>query len=182
MALKNTTQSYGSLAKFFHWTISSFIILLLIVGSIMTSLPDGDGKSLVYLMHKSFGITVLSLALLRLTWRLTNPTPRLPTQTPRWEKALAHLTIAAFYLLMLGLPLSGWIMSTAAGHPPHFFGLFTLPAPMITKSQPLSQFAGQIHEILAWTITGLLSLHIAGALKNHIINKNNLLKRMMPGG
>ena len=180
MAYQNTQGSYGSVAKFLHWLVFFIIVALLIVGTFMGDIGDKALKGQVYNIHKLTGLTLLSLMLVRAAWTLNNPKPKLPLNTKAWERLLEKSGHLFLYFLLFAMPLSGWIMSTAAGYNPHFFHFFSIAAPMIPKSKPLSEFANLTHEVLAWTIVVVVSLHVLAALKHHYVNKDSVLKRMMP--
>ncbi len=174
--LKNTSQSYGSYTKSFHWIMGIIIIGIIIAGFIMTSLADSDQKWFIYAQHKAFGMIILVLIPLRLFWRLINPQPKLPKSTPPWQARAANLNILFLYLCMLLMPLSGFIMSSFGGHPISIFTLFTIPA--FEKHQ----IAGIMHEThgwLAWGIATSVTLHVLGALYHHFILKDGVLKRMI---
>lgn len=179
MSLKNTDTSYGSVTKFLHWIVALSVIALLIVGFIMNDIQDKALKMQVYNLHKLIGLTVLILMLIRLGWRLLNIQPGYPASIPNWEKKAARGIHDLLYLALIVMPLSGWIMSTAAGHPPHL-GAWLLNAPWVPASKEIAHFAATIHSIFAWVIPGVVILHIAAAVKHHIIDKNDVLIRMLP--
>jgi len=179
MTLTNTNQSYGSIAKFFHWLIALLVIILLIVGYSMDQIGDKSIKLQVFNLHKLFGLTVLALITLRLLWRWANPVPLLPPEMALWEKTLEKTVKLFFYIALFIMPLSGWTFSTAAGHPPHI-GSYTLAAPFVPLSKTLADQIFNIHAAFAVIVIGLLCLHIAGAFKHHFINKDNILLRMLP--
>jgi cytochrome b561 len=142
----------------------------------------------IYQLHKSLGITVLVLSMARLLWRLANPPPALPSTLRRWEAALARVTHIGFYVLMIALPLSGWMMVSASvwNIPAVVFGLFTLPhLPVLGTLQdkkPVEDALKEVHEALAIGIFVLLLLHVAAALKHHFVLHDDTLARMLPGG
>lgn len=179
MTLKNTAESYGAVAKGFHWVIAVLIIGLLAVGLYMSDLPPDPFKFQLYGMHKAFGITVLGLAVLRLLWRFSAVVPASLPHHAQWEKFLARAAHYALYALMIAIPLSGWAMSSAGGHPVSFFGLFEIP-PLVGKNPELGHDLAELHETLAWTLMGVLALHIAGAIKHHFVDKDETLRRMLP--
>jgi cytochrome b561 len=179
MSLKNTATSYGSTTKFFHWTVALCVIALLIVGFMMDDIQNKALKMQVYNLHKLLGLTVLILMLSRLVWRLLNIQPGYPASVPRWEQRAARSVHDLLYLTLIIMPLSGWIMSTAAGHPP-YLGSYLIKAPFISVSQSTAQFFNNLHSAFAWIIPGLISIHIAAAIKHHLIDKNNVLLRMLP--
>lgn len=176
--LKNTQENYGSLSKLFHWTIFVLVTLMLLCGFFMEDMPESI-QGTVYMCHKSTGILILGLMILRIFWRLVNITPELPEKTPVLEKMFARLVQILLYLSLLMMPVSGWILSTAAGKTPVFYGLITMPFPGVEVNKKLAHMAGNFHEILAYTLLILIGLHIAGALKHHFIDRDKVLKRMM---
>lgn len=179
MTYKNTTNSYGSITKFFHWTVALAVISLLAVGFIMTNLPKDDFRYMIFDYHKLFGLTVLLLMIARLAWMSINTKPALPEEISRWERFAATGTHHSLYSLLVLMPLSGWVMSTAAGYYPKLAG-WTLALPGIAKSKSTASTAGDIHEIIAWMLVVLVSVHVLAALKHHFIDKTNILVRMLP--
>lgn len=177
MTAKNTYQSYGSVSKFFHWTIFILVFLMIGYGFILGYLPK-PWKPLAYNIHKITGITILILMLLRLGWALINPKPKLPSVTPLWQIASERLMHFGFYVVLIAMPLAGWVMASAAGKPPKLLG-YALSLP-ISQSKTLAKQAGIIHSWLAYLIIFMVCLHILAALKHHFINKDNILRRMMP--
>ena len=179
MCLKNTAERFGFVAQGFHWVIGLLIIGMLALGFYMADLEPGPEMLKLYGLHKSFGALVLMLVILRIIWRLMNVTPSPLAGHARWEVVLAKSVQGILYLAMLSMPLSGWLLSSSAGYPVSFFGLFDLPA-LVGKSKPLHDLAEEIHEITAFVLIGALTLHIAGALKHHIIDRDETIARMLP--
>ncbi len=178
MQIRNTQQTYGVIAKCLHWLVALLIIALLIVGTSINYISTDAIKFNVINIHKSFGLLVLALVIIRIVWRFSNKTPELPLTTPRWQRRAARLSHMLIYIAILLMPISGIIMSTAAGYPPRFFGLFTLQLP-IAVNKVTAQWFNQAHEILAWIILALVCIHILAALKHHFIDRDNVLKRML---
>ena len=178
MSLKNTDQSYGWLAKAFHWVIALCIISLLIVGNIMADMERGDTRSFIYGIHKSTGMLVLALVIGRICWRIVNTQPSMK-HLARWQSLAAHIVHYALYAAMFLMPLSGWVMSSAGGHPIRFFGLFTIP-PLVEKDEALARIMNERHETIGWIIVALLIAHIGAALLHHFHYKDSTLKRMLP--
>ena len=176
MRLTNNETHFGLVAIIFHWLMALLIIGLLGVGLYMTGLPIGIQKLKLYGWHKEFGILVLALVILRIIWRLTNTTPVL--SLPKLELLAARLAHLALYVLMLAMPLSGWLMTSAAGLPPSFFGLFILPS-LVAPNDELRQLFALAHEWLAYGLIGIIGVHTLAALKHHFIDKDNVLKRMI---
>lgn len=180
------TTSYDKVAKTFHWLIALAIIGMLALGWTMGEAPNGPGKFALYGLHKSIGITILLLSLLRLGWRLAHVAPPLPVAMKAWEKAAAHITHGLLYLLMIGLPLSGWTMVSTSSRniPTTLFGLVPLPPlPIVStlaNKQELNDFSHESHEMLAYGMAALLVLHVAAALKHHWMDRDDVLTRMAP--
>src|SRR5262245_26519842 len=134
MAFKNSYSSYGSINKFFHWLIFFLIAGLFIIGFSVETYPKSFQKLFID-VHKLIGIIVLGLMLLRLLWISINPKPQLAL--PLWERIAEKTVHGLLYLTLLAMPISGWIMATADGKPPHLFAL-TLPFPYIPTSEAIS--------------------------------------------
>ncbi|GEM73484.1 cytochrome b [Sphingomonas aquatilis] len=171
---------YSTVAIAFHWTIAVLIIANLIIGIGHDGIP-----ALRALMgaHKAIGITVLALTLARVAWRIAHRPPPLPAHMPGWEKGLAHATHWSLYLLMLALPLTGWLMVSAPptegpARPLTWFGLFDIPR--LPASAGAAGFGHEAHELLGWVMVALVVLHVAGALRHHLILRDNVLARMVP--
>src|SRR5579863_2294041 len=127
MALRNTTRRWGALSQLLHWLIVVLIIVQVTLASMADDLPAGVRKIALLARHKSVGITILMLAILRLAWRWTNPTPQLPQTLKPYEQTLARVTHAMLYVLLFAMPLSGWMMSSARGFPVSWFGFLPCP-------------------------------------------------------
>jgi cytochrome b561 len=142
-------------------------------------LPNGLRKLTLLARHKSVGITILALVLLRLLWRALNQNPELPGNLKPYERVLAHFSHITLYVLLFAMPLSGWMMSSARGFPVSWFGFIQLPD-LVPKSKPLYDFFIATHETLAWLLAIVVTLHVAAALKHHFIHKDDVLRRMLP--
>ena len=181
MTFRNTTRSWGSLSKALHWLIVLLIIGQWVIMQRAEALPLGSAKVWTIGLHKSIGMTVLALAIIRLVWRWLNPVPTLDGLAKSWEKLLAHLSHLLLYGLIFALPLSGWLMSSARGFGVAWFGFFTLPD-LVAKDNALYEQLKDLHHLLFAALVVVALLHIAGALKHHVIDKNEVLKRMLPFG
>jgi cytochrome b561 len=179
MQLKNDLSRFGAVAQLFHWTIVVLIVTQFGLALRAESLPNGPAKIGVLAQHKSVGITIFALAIVRLAWRLMNPVPPQPTSMPRWQQIAAHVSHVALYSLILIIPLLGWFMSSARNFPVSWFGLFTLPD-LVSPSRPAFEFFRAAHETLAITLLVLALVHIAAALKHHFIDHDDVLRRMLP--
>lgn len=177
--LKNTSHTYGLIAKLFHWCIALFIISLLGVGLWMSDLDIATApyKFEVYALHKSFGIVVLCLMVGRLCWRVYNMNVMPHANHQKWERHLAKIVHALLYIVAFIMPLSGWAMSSAGGHGVKLFGL-PLPS-LMDKNPELGAIFKGIHEFGGYLLIGIVALHALGALKHHFIDRDDTLKRMI---
>ncbi len=180
---------YTKVAITLHWVIALMIIGQLVTGIIMGyNLVDKSVLYPMYQFHKSLGLSILVLSILRLLWRLGHRPPALPAHMPVWEKWGARLSHYGFYFFMIFVPLSGWaLVSTSSfGLPTSWFNLFIWPhipgletLPEATKTQ-VNQWSETFHVYMAYAMLGLLFLHIAAALKHHFIDKDNVMHHMIP--
>jgi cytochrome b561 len=170
---------YSAVAQAFHWIIAALIVTQFVLANLEDDLPIGAHKLALLARHKSFGMTILMLAILRLLWRLKNPPPELPAGMSPLERKLARATHIAFYVLLFAMPLTGWMMSSAKNYSVSWFGLFTWPN-LIGKNEAAFNFLHATHEILSDVLLVIAVLHILAALKHHFWNKDNVLLRMLP--
>jgi cytochrome b561 len=179
MTLRNTPRRWGAIAQLLHWLIVVFIVAQFTLATLFEQLPAGAKKLTLLSRHKSIGITILMLALVRLAWRWSNPTPTLPDTLKPYERALARLTHALLYVLLFAVPLSGWLMSSARGFPVSWFGFLQLPD-LVPKNKVLYEALVTTHGILAWTLGIVATVHLVAALKHHFVLKDDVLRRMLP--
>lgn len=178
--IENTSESYGGVAKALHWIVALMIVALLAVGLYMSDLESSPFKFQLYGMHKAFGVVVLGLMIVRLFWRVViSPAPGAMPTHALWERALSRGVHYAFYLTLIAMPLSGWLMSSAAGHPVSMFGLFPMPD-LVGPDKALAGFMHEAHEILGNVIIALIALHVAGVLKHLVLDRDGTLLRMLP--
>ena len=177
---RNSETRYGIVAKLFHWLMAILIIAIFALGLYMVELSYYDRWYKDSLeIHKSTGLLIALLWLLRLTWKKTSIAPK-TLSLHAWETKIAHLAHFGLYLLMALICVSGYLISTADGDGISFYGLFDVPASVTGENQ--EDTAGVIHKYLAWALIALVALHVAGALKHHFIDKDNTLRRMVPFG
>ena len=174
---RTSPGGYSRVAVALHWTIAVLILGNAAGGLLADSLDDVTAGAIMS-VHKPTGITILALSLARLGWRLAHGFPRFPNATPGWDAVLARATHIAFYFLMIAVPLAGWAMVSAGPRPVEWFGLFDIPK--LPVSRTTADFAHGAHEILALTTLGLVVLHVAGALKHHLLDRDDVLARMLP--
>ena len=181
---------YSGIAMTLHWLVALLMVCNVLLIWSVDYWPKTWTRPVID-THKSIGITVLGLALLRLLWRIANPPPALPASYARWERLSSHATHLALYGLMFALPLSGWLHDSAwkqaATHPMKLFTF--IPWPRIafimhldaTTKESLHTLFSNIHTALAYVLFGLFVLHVAGALKHQWVDKEPELQRMLPG-
>lgn len=178
MKLWNTSNRFGSVSVSLHWLMAVLMIGQLALGIYMTRVQFNDFVMSLYSFHKSIGVLILGLVFLRLFWRYLNIVPTLNISAI--EKFAAKATMWLLYALMIALPITGWGMSSAAGHPVMFFGLFTLPN-LVAVNPATAALFNITHTYLAYTTIGLIVLHVLGALKHHYLDKSDILSRMWWG-
>ena len=168
---------YSLLMRVFHWTTGIMIISLLGFGLWMSNLPnDYPNKFSYYDTHKSLGMILLALVLLRLVNRLLSSVPLLPNNIPKSNAWLSQVSIIALYLCMVAMPIFGYLMSNFAGYQVKIFGT---DVPMLFNPNPvLGMFFNQAHRFTGFVLIGLIVLHLMGTLKHYLIDKINLLARM----
>ncbi len=179
MQIGNSRSQWGVVSKTLHWIIVVLIIVQYTLAQVAEDLPLGLQKLQVLARHKSVGLTILGMAILRLLWRWANPTPELPGTLKPWEKKVATLTHFALYLLLFAMPVTGWLMSSAANFPVSWFGVLTLPD-LVEPSRDLQRTLHEVHETLFKFLVALAVLHVAAALKHHFVLKDDVLRRMVP--
>lgn len=177
--MKNTPNEYGAVSKFLHWTIGLAIVGMLALGYIMEDFEDLDTKIKAFGLHKSVGISILTLAVLRIIWHAYSRRPLLIETGKAWEKLAAETLHFCLYCAMLVMPLTGWLVSSSAGRPVSFFGLFTLPD-LIGADESMKEIFEALHEFLAVCLIAGISVHVLAALKHHFLNKDATLTRMLP--
>jgi cytochrome b561 len=179
---------YSAVSIALHWTIAALIVSQIPLGWRMSDLPYGEAKFELFQLHKSIGLTILILSLVRLAWRLTHPAPPLPDHMARWEKVFARATHVGFYLVMIATPLGGWVLvsATELNVPTLLWGVIPWPdlpgfdAMTAESRRAIYQRVEAAHGALAWFAVGLLALHVAGALKHHLLDRDTVLWRMLP--
>jgi len=182
-------QKYTRVAVALHWLIATLMVVNVLLIWTVDSLPESWGRPVID-THKSIGITVLGLALMRLLWRFTHQPPPLPLTYPSWEKKASHVAHALLYVVMLALPLSGWLHDSAwkdaASHPMQLFGLVPWPRIGIVMSaepvekEKLHDLFGLMHAIFGYALYGLYVLHVGAALKHQFRDKQPEIQRMLP--
>jgi cytochrome b561 len=176
MAVRNTENHWGWLSKLLHWMTAALILIQIPLGYYAEELKLSPLKLDLFVWHKSIGMLILLLAIERLLWRITGTIPKMPNTDPI-QRRLAQLAHFLLYGLMFALPLSGWIITSAANIPTKLFWLIELPA--ITGPDPaLKSLAAEVHEICVAMLIIILVVHIGAALRHHFMLRDSTLKRM----
>jgi cytochrome b561 len=182
-AWTNTDSHYGTVAIVLHWGMAVLVLLLILLGLYMVRMPDAGfdtDKITLILVHKAFGMLALFLVVLRLAWRMANALPRLVDGLPDWQQVSARFVHLMFYALMLALPVTGWLMSSAGGYPvPLLLVDFELPD-LIGANEWLFRTLIDVHRWLAYALILFLVLHAAAALRHHLALRDDTLRRMLP--
>lgn len=180
MQLTNSRERFGLITKVLHWSIFALFVVQYFLVYRREYFADKSPEKLQYiLLHKSFGVVVLCLALFMIVWRHLGKRPLYPTGHPI-KQIISKLTHVGLYLSMLFMPITGILMSLYSGRAISVFGWFTIPADL-EKNKALAENLYNAHVIISYVVIGLVILHVLGALYNHIIEKNNVLKRMTFG-
>lgn len=172
---------YTRTAKILHWTIAGAIVLQFVLAKLADLAGDSDlaVRELALLAnHKSVGITILALALVRLAWRAKNPPPALPATMPAWQVRASHISHWSLYGLIIVIPITGWLMSSASAYSVSWFNLFQLPD-FVAADAELKNTFKDVHETLAKILALIALLHIGAALKHAVIDKDGVLNRMV---
>ncbi|WP_449429372.1 cytochrome b [Rhodanobacter umsongensis] len=180
MSLRSNDRQWGSIAKFFHWTIALAILGNGIFGLLMDLARSPMQKINWLALHKSIGLTVLALVLLRVLWRWGDGRPR-EEPAPRWQRLGAQAVHGVMYVLIVALPVSGWWFNSITGKPLQWFKLFNLPA-LAAKNDDMRHLSHAVHEYLFWLLILVLLAHVGAALKHHVFDNDNVLRRMLPFG
>lgn len=170
---------YTPVAQIIHWTVAALIIMQFALARMAKDLPLGGRKLELLARHKSLGMTVLALAVLRLTWRLFNKPPHLPAAMSKLERLGAYVSHWALYSLIFLMPLTGWLMSSAKNYSVSWFHLFTWPN-LILPNEQAFDILRNVHNSLAKLLFVVAIVHVVAAFKHHFWNKDDVLRRMLP--
>ena len=178
MILKN---SYTGFAKLLHWLMALVIFGLLALGLVMADMPLSPEKLQYFSWHKWAGVSIFVLVWVRLAWRAFNPPPAYPDSMSPLVQKLAHGGHHLLYVLMIVIPLTGWLMSSAKGVQTVWFGVLPIPD-LLSKDKALGELLEDLHASLNWLLMLLLAGHVAAGLKHHFIDKDDVLTRMTLSG
>lgn len=170
---------YTATAQVLHWIVAVLMLAAVAVAWTMVLRTRTDpGREIWYTLHKSIGLTILALVAVRLAWRATHPAPPLPPRMAGWEKGLAHASHWLLYAILVAMPVSGYLQSSAGGHTTQWFWLFDVPD--VPASPSLARRALQVHLLGQWAVYGLFVLHVAGTAWHVAVRRDGALDRMLP--
>lgn len=170
---------YTGVAIALHWLIAAAILCTFLLGQYMTGLELSPAKLKLYSYHKWIGITIFLLVLARIAWRLRHAPPAPPPGMPAWQHRAASAAHALLYALTLAIPLSGWLMSSASGFQVVYLGAIPIPD-LLARDKATAEQLRQLHEALNWLMAAVVVLHVAAALKHHVVDRDDVLRRMLP--
>ena len=177
--MDQASQRYTWTAISLHWLIAILIFIAFPLGLYMHDLPLSPYKLKLYSWHKWVGVTVLMLVILRVFWRTTHTPPTLPDSLPQWQKLASQIIHFLLYVLIIVVPISGWLMSSAKGVQTVWFGVLPIPD-LLDKDKNLGNLLLVVHKSLNYGLLALVAIHTLAAIKHHFIDKDNILRRMLP--
>ena len=178
--LRNTDHSWGAPAKLLHWAVAALVCVQIVLGWAAVSWRLSPAKLDLFVWHKSTGMLILVLMVVRVAWRSANATPMLPADTRPLERRAARASHLLLYLLLLLMPVTGWIVNSAANIPFRIFWLIPVPA-IFEPDEAMALAAARVHLALFVALSLLLAVHIGAALRHHFLKRNDVLARMLPG-
>lgn len=170
---------YGTGAKLFHWVTVALLLAIIPMGLVMGDLPRGRLQDTLFVTHESLGLTVLALTLARFLWRLAHPAPPPSADLSPIERRASGGVHALLYLVLIIMPVTGYLFVTFKGIELSYFGLADIPA-LVAQDKPKADFALLVHTSLQWAIYALALMHISAALHHHFMRRNDVLARMLP--
>lgn len=170
---------YTPTAIALHWIVALLILGNLAFGLYMVELPLSPAKLKYYSWHKWSGVTIFLLVAARLLWRLRHAPPPLPAGMPDWERRAANVSHTLLYVLFFAAPLSGWLSSSALGFQTVYFGVLPIPD-LLAKNKELGDALKLVHKSVNYTMAAVIAVHIAAAIKHHVLDRDDVLVRMLP--
>jgi cytochrome b561 len=180
MGLKNTSAEYGSLAKALHWIVAIGLFALIYLGLEQSEMASGDERNRVRFIHGSIATFVLVLMTIRIIWRFMNEIPAHPAGMPRWQIMASGAVHWGLYITVFLQILAGAMVNGTGGKGMPFFGFFSIPVP-VAQDRDAHEWWEEVHEIVWIPIAVLIAIHVLGALYNHFIVKNDVVRRMTVG-
>jgi cytochrome b561 len=176
---KLSTDHYPPTSKLLHWLIAACVLIIIPVAIAMDRVGEGPAQDALYNLHKSLGVLIFVLMVLRLINRVVTGAPAPDQAIERWQKAASSAVHGLLYVLLVAMPIGGYVANSAYGASTPFFGLFELP-PIIGKNEALSERMFAVHTFAGWAVGVLALMHIGAALQHHFIHHDNVLRRMLP--
>ncbi|WP_428377362.1 cytochrome b [Lichenicoccus sp.] len=179
-AVAATGRRYNPTAQALHWVSALLMFIVIPLAWVMVALPkDAASRETYYMLHKSVGLTILVIVAVRLAWRAAHPAPPSPSSLAPWEHAAGRLSHWLLYLILVGMPFSGYVMSAAGGHAVTFFGLFPLPG--LPHNKAVSSDAHWVHVAIGqWAVYALIVLHLLATVWHVAVRRDAVLGRMLP--
>ncbi|MPZ36616.1 MAG: cytochrome b [Rhizobiales bacterium] len=171
---------YTPTARVLHWIVAALVLLMVPLGIVIANEWGGPAQQFLYNLHKSIGVTLIPIVIVRLLYRLSHPAPPLPSDIPAIQQFAAHASHWSLYALILIQPIVGYIMTSAYPAPVPFFGLFNLPA-IWPENRALSEQLSVVHLYIGLAIAVIATIHISAALFHHFVRKDRVLMRMITG-
>lgn len=175
----DATSRYTRTAIALHWVVAALILFNLAFGLYTVNLPLSPQKLKFFSFHKWIGVTVFVLVAARLLWRLAHPAPALPATMKPWELKAARASHVMLYVLFFAAPLSGWLFSSAAGFQTVYLGVLPIPD-LLSKNKEVADVLKIAHHWINYTLAALIALHAAAAVKHHVVDRDDVLVRMLP--
>lgn len=179
LPIRNTAGYYGLVSQLLHWAVVLGVVLQYSWAWRFHQTDSVRERLHLVNQHKSIGMTILGLMLVRIAWRLFNRPPPMPPVIHRWEASAARFTHGLLYTLLFAMPLTGWMHSSAVGYGAEFFGLLDIPD-FVPVNETIELLAKTAHEWMAWVIPTVVIVHVGAALRHHFWLKDDVLKRMLP--
>jgi cytochrome b561 len=179
VSIEQVAGRYTLAAIILHWLTVVLLVASVSLGLYMADLKLSPLKLKLYSWHKWVGITIFLLVAVRLTWRTMHPAPPPPAAMPRWQRRSAALNHWLLYVFLVCIPISGWLMSSAYGVSVVYFGVIPLPD-LVAKNKELGDTLKGLHEALVYTMLALVAMHVVAALKHHVVDRDDVLHRMLP--
>jgi cytochrome b561 len=176
---RNSGETYGIIAQAFHWLVAALVLAQLALGVFAANLPVSLARLQWLSRHKSLGLAILAVVLLRIAWRAMNPPPSLPGSIPEWQRRAAVTTHRLLYLLLVLAPLAGWLYASAAGLSVNWFGLIQVPD-LVAKDLDLAEVFKQFHLALVALLALLIVGHVGAALRHAFWLRDGVAHRMLP--
>jgi cytochrome b561 len=177
--MSSDATRYTPAAIALHWIVAALLLGNLSFGLYMVDLPLSPAKLKYYSWHKWAGVTIFLFAAIRLLWRLGHRPPALPAEMPAWERRAANASHTLLYVLFFAAPLSGWLFSSASGFPVVYFGVLPIPD-LLGKDKELADALKLVHRSVNYALAALVAVHAAAAIKHHVIDRDDVLVRMLP--